>query len=237
MFPLYYTGIGKRPLNEDFYFFFQLDDVCVVGVADGVGGNEGGEIASRKAVETFIKSFKQYYNSETISETILKCFYETHDLIIKLTKDDEKVSNMATTLTVACISDSTVNISHVGDSRAYLVRKNGIKQLTDDDTEVNELLTKGLITKTEAINYPRKNILTNAIGIKKDFKVKVTNFELKNSDRLLLSTDGFYSAITKEEIRDFSKKNSEFSNFFFDIVNVAINDKPSDNFTVIAIEI
>ena len=60
---------------------------------------------------------------------------------------------------------------------------------------------------------------------------------MKYSDRLLLSTDGFYSAITKEEIRDFSKKNSEFSNFFFDIVNVAINDKPSDNFTVIAIEI
>lgn len=237
MFPLYYTGIGKRPLNEDFYFFFELDDVSIIGVADGVGGNEGGEIASKKAIETFIKSFRYNYTGDMISDVILECFNETHEEIIKLTKNNDKVSNMATTLTVACISNSKVNIGHVGDSRAYLVRKNGIKQLTDDDTEVNELLTKGLITKTEAMNYPRKNILTNAVGIKKDFEVELTSFDLQANDRLLLSTDGFYSAITKEEIRNFSKKNSEFSNFFFDIVNVVISNKPSDNFTVIALEV
>lgn len=236
MFPLYYSGLGKRKNNEDYFLSFYADNILVLGVADGVGGNDGGEIASRTALESFKRNFLNYYKKMDVKSNISKCIEKAHEDVLSYYENDIE-SDMATTLTIGVIDENEILIGHVGDSRAYIIRDNGIKQLTEDDTEVNKLVATGLLSKQEAINYPRKNILTNAIGIKDNFEFHIVEFGLKNKDRFLFMTDGFYSCFTKEELRDLSKKNIEFSNFFNEIVNISQAYQPNDNFTVVGVEI
>lgn len=238
MFPLYYTGQGKRKSNEDYFLSFQIDNLNVIGVADGVGGNKDGEIASQTALEIFKKKFTEQYKKIDIKNNIEHSIKQAHEAVLDLHEvSNESNGNMATTLTVGIIHNEEILIGHVGDSRVYLIRENGIKQLTEDDTELNDLINKGLITKAQAINYPRKNILTNAIGIKDNFNFQLVEFKLKKKDRIIFLTDGFYGSLTKEEFRDISRNNFEFSNFFYEIVNKCQNYYPSDNFTAVAIEI
>lgn len=237
MFPLYYTGIGPRSSNQDYYLSLSYDSGLLLAVADGVGGNKGGEIASKLAISTFSKSFLNLIIKHTIKESLELSMQAAHDAIIKVGSEDANLRGMATTLTVAFIKNKRMYIVHAGDSRLYVIRGIGLKQLTIDDTEVNKLLTEGVISKQEAIIYPRKNILTNALGISEKFTFQSKIFSVKSNDRVLLLSDGFYQTLTKKNFRDIALENLEFSNYFVELVNHCNQYNPKDNFTIVGVQI
>ncbi|HMI02483.1 MAG TPA: protein phosphatase 2C domain-containing protein, partial [Pedobacter sp.] len=205
-----YTNAGPRKTNEDYLGYEIFGETGFFCIADGVGGNNCGEYASKFCVEKFIKKIKeqqhealnlklmmQKVNSELIAEASLK----------------PDCKNMATTFIGVLFDKKLANIVHTGDSRLYVLRKNGLKQLTEDHTEAKRLVKEGLLTFEASLTYPRKHILDSALGMEGDILVTHIQFEYEKMDRFLLATDGCYDVFTKKEIRDISITNNVFENF------------------------
>lgn len=230
MITLNYSDKGPRDQNQDFVAFEKFEDTTVIVVADGVGGNRGGSTASRLACESFVQLIKSGASpAEAISAT--------HSIIRESAATDPGLTGMATTLTGALFNGRRMYGVHVGDSRIYQLRKNGIKQITEDHSEVSRLLKQGKITKEFAETYPRKNILYSAIGVSSEFIYHDFDIELQSKDRIMIITDGIYSVLNKKQIRDISLKNSDISDFFKEIIEATVISKPKDNFTISATEI
>jgi protein phosphatase len=238
MNPLYFSAKGPRSANEDSYLVQYIEHGgLLLIVADGLGGHKGGKYASKYATKAFYQKFS---NLDDISISNLeKITHEIHEELKVLGQEDPELYGMATTLTATYI-DSEFNLIgiHTGDSRAYLLRNQGIVQLTVDHTEAQKLFDEGLLTKEELYNYPRKNIIFSALGSRSS-ELVTDSFEitLEDQDRLLLSSDGFYSAITKKMIRDFSLEYGEFSEFFFEALFFVRNAEPTDNYSIVGVEI
>lgn len=238
MNPLFFSAKGPRSANEDSYLVQHIEQGgLLLVVADGLGGHKGGKYASEYATKSFYQKFNLLDDISVVN--LEKITHEIHDELKSLGQADPDLHGMATTLTASYI-DSDYNLIgiHVGDTRAYLLRNQGIVQLTVDHTEAQKLFDEGLLTKEELYNYPRKNIIFSALGAKSN--ELITNcFEvtLEDKDRLLLSSDGFYSAITKKMIRDFSLEYCDFSEFFFETLSSVKSAEPTDNYSVVGVEI
>ena len=151
-----------RKNNEDACFVIPSHDVYIV--ADGVGGNKSGEVASRTAVgeiADFVNSgeLSQYESPEDIFEFFYEAIEAANDSIYRMGMANEENRGMATTVVVAYIRDDSAYISNIGDSRAYLFRDGTLKQITSDHTYVNELIDRGVITEEEAEYHKQKNVL------------------------------------------------------------------------------
>ncbi|WP_159124379.1 PP2C family protein-serine/threonine phosphatase [Acinetobacter variabilis] len=237
MNPLYFTAKGPRSSNEDSYLIQHFERGMLLIVADGLGGHKGGKYASNYATTNVLKKLRAMNDIGILPlEDILK---EVHEELINLGLENNELYGMGTTLTCAYIdSENKLLGVHTGDSRAYLLRGNGLIQLTTDHTEAQKLFDEGLINKEELLNYPRKNILVSALGAKSNnLLIDSFEYQLAPKDRLLLSSDGFYASITKREIRDISVKFDEFSEFFFDVLSHVKKAEPTDNYSVVAIEV
>lgn len=237
MNPLYYTSKGPRNSNEDSYLIQPFERGILLIVADGLGGHKGGEYASHYAVTNVLKKLRAVNDiGILILEKILK---EIHEELISLGLENNELYGMGTTFTCAYIDHKNKLLGvHTGDSRAYFLRENGLIQLTTDHTEAQKLFDEGLINKNELLNYPRKNILVSALGAKSNpLLIHTFEYQLQAKDRLLISSDGFYASITKKGIRDISIKFDEFSEFFFDVLSHVKQAEPTDNYTVIGIEV
>ena len=125
---------------------------------------------------------------------------------------------------------------HCGDSRAYLLRDRGLKQLSFDHTELARMVAAGVISKHEAISYPRKNVLTSALGAHKALEIQTFSSDTKPNDRLLLLTDGLYSEMSKQELQKTSTKEPHFERFCHAIIHNIKQKNITDNFTMIAIQ-
>ncbi len=224
-----YSDRGPRSENQDFYCLVNSSEGFLAAVADGVGGNNGGEAASHFAIDTL----KEEIGS---GATLEQCFEAAHLGLIAKANNLPHLSGMATTLTaIKCIS-SSLSGAHCGDSRAYILRRRGLKQLTNDHTEVARLIAEGRLTKEEAVNYPRKNIITSALGTHKDLVIQSFQFDVLPGDRLLLLTDGVYSMITKREIQSLSAREVHLKNCCEKLIEIVKSKEPTDNFTLLAIE-
>lgn len=220
---------GPRFENQDAFCFFSSPNWFLGAVADGVGGNRGGAVAARIAIEML-------RNNLAIDESIEETFSRIHLRIIEEADKSPQLKGMATTLTAVIFEKSELRGAHCGDSRAYLLRGKGLKQLTFDHTEVAKMVAEGLMTKAEAVNYPRKNVLASALGTHKELTIQSFSADIKPGDRLLLLTDGVYSEINKREIQRSSMEDSNFENFCRELIRTVQNRSVSDNFTMLAIE-
>lgn len=227
-----HTSEGPRDTNQDHLGVAKLRSGAVlICVADGVGGNNGGEVASKFAVKNFIKLVVE----EEVS--LNNAINETHSLLINLADKDLNLKGMATTFTAALITGTHLEGVHVGDSRAYLLRNNGLKQLSEDHSEVAKYLREGKLTKEQAIDYPRKNIIYSALGSQKDLVIDRFEFDLKANDRIILTTDGFYNSVHKKLFRDLSKKHINIKEFGNSLVSHVHKVGASDNYSIIIIEV
>ncbi|HRJ31292.1 MAG TPA: protein phosphatase 2C domain-containing protein [Cyclobacteriaceae bacterium] len=225
-----YSDKGPRHENQDSVEVKVFDNMLVACIADGVSGKECGKKASSLTIRFFLDHFSK-------GADMTELVKESHAFIKRLQDEHKECSGMATTFTACYVENRILKGVHVGDSRICILRGNGIKQLTQDHTEVNRLLQSGKITFEDSHNYPRRNILESAVGIHKELLVQSFEFELRAGDRVLLTTDGVHNVISKKELRDLSVMSPDSDQFSKAIIKTLSYKKLSDNVSFIVLGI
>ena len=235
------SDIGKaREMNQDSFFVSNEDDeVKLFILADGMGGYKGGEIASSIAVhsaQNFIfNNFKDIPKERDDILKLIKDGIEYANLrVYEESLKSEELKEMGTTIDVCIIYGHKVYIGHVGDSRVYRIRKNIIRKLTTDDTYVQKLVKDGTITKEEAINHPKKNMLLKAVGCNSLVNPTVMCKGFLKDDILLMCSDGLTNMLSNEKIYKILLENSEKPEVA--LINAANREGGTDNITAIIID-
>lgn len=230
----------KRNNNED--CLFVMPECKTYIVADGVGGHNSGEIASRTAVSSiaeYIKAnpFEMIQDEERLKRYFLNCLRLVNQKIYDLSYNEPEHKGMATTLVMICIKDGKAYLVNVGDSRAYIVRNGSMSQITEDHTYVNELLKNGTITKEEAAVHPQKNMIMRALGGEKDIFPDFYQIEIQSKDTFILCTDGLYSEVSDDEICQLAHAATTMSSLSSKLVKIANENGGNDNITVVCLKI
>lgn len=211
------TDVGRaREINQDAYYVSDIkDDIKLFVLADGMGGYKGGEIASSLAVESvknyICVNFAKIENKEkdVILNLIEGAIEYANNVVYEKSKEDIELRDMGTTLEVCLIHGNKVFIGHVGDSRVYRIRKNIIRKLTTDHSYVEKLVKEGSISKEEAYNHPKKNMLLKAIGCDSLVEPDVFYKAFLKDDILLICSDGLTNMLKEREIYDVLLKNPD----------------------------
>ena len=236
------SDIGKvRDMNQDSYYVSDLekDELKLYILADGMGGYKGGEIASSLAIAN-VRNFiiNNFKNTKKDRESILKLLQNSIEyaniIVYEKSLEDEELHDMGTTLDVCLIYNNKVFIGHVGDSRVYRIRKNIIRKLTTDHSYVEKLVKEGTITKEEAYNHPKKNMLMKALGCNSLVEPDVICKGFLKDDILLMCSDGLTNMLRDNEIYNLLLTNPE--NPVDALINNANNLGGYDNITAIIID-
>lgn len=201
------TDIGKaRELNEDSYYIPEKDnDLKLFIVADGMGGYNGGEIASKLA----IKSAKNYIETnfigtpkdrDSMQELVKSSMQYANMVVYEKSKESEELKGMGTTLDICLNYENKLYIGHIGDSRVYRIRKHIMRRLTNDHSYVESLVKDGKITKEEAKIHPKKNMLMKALGCTEYIEPDVFVRGFFKDDILLMSSDGLTNMVDEQNI-------------------------------------
>ena len=201
------TDTGRvRPHNEDYVDFFAPPDPqqqarkgTIYLVADGMGGHQAGEVASRGAVETAIQS---YYadTSRDVGKSLVRAVQAANQQIHAQAQTDPSKSGMGTTLVAAVTLGRKVYVANVGDSRAYLINKSSMTQITEDHSWVEEQVRAGLLTPEQAKRHPQRNLVTRALGSKPSVDVDLFEGKVSTGDMILLCSDGLTGRVEDYEI-------------------------------------
>lgn len=232
------TDIGKRrKLNQDYVFVSEgmignLPNLFIV--ADGMGGHNAGDYASKYTVEMIEKQIRTTGQMDT--ETILSDAIKRANSDIRgIASNDESLSGMGTTVVVATVSDDVLQVANVGDSRLYIIRQNEIRQITRDHSLVEEMVRMGGIDRLAARSHPDKNIITRAVGALDSIEVDFFREELKRGDMILLCSDGLTNMLEDEEIREIIGRETLLSEKGKQLVDAANENGGKDNISVILI--
>jgi PPM family protein phosphatase len=221
----------KRRRNEDSYVVAPP----LFAVADGMGGAQAGEVASRLAAAAL-----QETDSSSLSgpEQVVSLIREANRRVYERAANDPATSGMGTTMTVALVEGQTVTIGHVGDSRAYLVRDGRLEQLTEDHSLVNELLKSGKLSREEADVHPQRSVITRAVGTDPDVDVDAFTVSAAEGDIFLLCSDGLTDMVSDEDILEVLERHrSDLDRAAKALVSAANRGGGEDNITVIAFAI
>jgi PPM family protein phosphatase len=204
------TDVGcNRENNEDNYGYWEPEDeasFAVLGrlamVADGMGGYEGGQIASRMAVETLSEAYAASAEPDS-QKRLLNALAEAHQRIQRKAREDSRLSGMGTTCTAFALVNARLHFVHVGDSRLYLLREGKLRSITRDHTLIARLIEKGVIRPEEAENHPQKHVLTSALGVADDIEIDFPPepLPIQAGDVLLICTDGLWGQMNLKEIQ------------------------------------
>jgi protein phosphatase len=192
------TDVGKvRANNQDAPIV--SEKLRLYGVADGMGGHKGGEVASTSARDDLLRELE----GKTPSVAALSgAIEEVNRQIYHQQEHDDALTGMGTTLSVLWMSDNFVYIGHVGDSRVYLLRDGEFRQMTLDHSLVEQLVREGVLTEEEAQNHPMRNIITRAIGTDESVEVDVVVEERRKGDLWLACSDGLHGLVDDRQMRD-----------------------------------
>jgi PPM family protein phosphatase len=232
-----------RKRNEDALGI--AGDLSLFIIADGIGGRPAGEVASRMAVETIDRYIRKPLsgpdpvpgdndpNRSAMANRLVSAVHAANQAILLEAKNNPSRNGMGTTVAAAWCVNNRAYIAHVGDSRVYLLRDT-LRQVTEDHTLVAELLRQGVVTREEAEQSPRKNIITRALGLAAEIEVDLTEIELRVGDRLLLCTDGLTAMVPDAVIRAvLSAYPAQVAGK--NLVNLACQSGGHDNITVILV--
>jgi protein phosphatase len=217
----------KRRRNEDSYV---LEPPLFV-VADGMGGAQAGEVASRLAAS----AFREYHDADDLApeERVTAIVQEANRRIYDRATGDRTVSGMGTTLTAALVSDGTITIGHVGDSRAYRLRNGALEQLTDDHSLVADLVRGGRLSPEEADLHPQRSVITRALGTDPEVDVDTITVDAEAGDLFLLCSDGLTSMIGDDEIERILRDAGSLDDAAAQLVRAANSSGGEDNITVV----
>lgn len=233
-----------RTNNEDTGMFYKVADENIIRekgylliVADGMGGHQAGEVASRMAGDIISREYFNQNSKGSVENNLAKVFALANKTIFEKARSQKAFDGMGTTCTALVVTDETVYYAHVGDSRAYMQKGDSITQITEDHTYVQELVNKGDITAEEAAVHPKRNILTNAMGTKPVLRIDTGKCPLRfeSNDKLLICSDGLYDYLTNNELKEILKKEG-LKNAATILISQAKARGGHDNITVVLAE-
>ena len=213
--------------------------VHLLAVADGMGGHAKGEAASKIAlsriwVESFSKiAVQELFNDESLSSILEKGIEKANEAILEYTSKNPEASGMGTTSVCAIVTGNDVTLANVGDSRAYVISNNEIRQETTDDSLVQELVDNGEITKDQARDHPDKNVITKAVGISSSLEAAIKTVQLKNDESLLLCCDGVNAHLSDDDIKKIVQETPDPQHACKKIVDMANDKGGTDNISLI----
>jgi PPM family protein phosphatase len=206
------TDLGNiRTNNEDNACFIRFAEENIIRekgylliVADGMGGHQAGELASKMAVDIIGQEYFKRSNKGNIEKLLYKAFSYANKQIYEASLTNPAARGMGTTCTAIVILGDHLFFAHAGDSRAYLYKNNSITRLTEDHTYVRDLVKNGDLTEAEAETHPERNILSNAMGTKPDMRIDTGKypFSFEQTDRILVCSDGLYDYLNDNEIAE-----------------------------------
>lgn len=228
----------RRPKNED--AVKALEDTNFFMLADGVGGNKAGEIASSAAIDALEDYVRNNPVDKIEGKDEMFRYFENavnfvNEFILQLSESKPEYAGMATTLVFAYIDDKILYVANVGDSRVYFIHGDEIHQITDDHTYVNDLVRMGAITKDEAEHHNKKNVITRAIGANAYNNPDCYNIFIEPEDKVLICSDGLYDEISDGDIMAIMNEMDDMQDCAESLVNMANDNGGSDNISVICI--
>jgi len=223
-----------RSQNQDAYALRKLSDGRTLAVVcDGMGGARAGNIASAMTVETFSDAV------DTIAaeppQRLGQAAVRANELVFHRAVVDTDCTGMGTTLVAALMEEGMAHLINVGDSRAYHVSEKGIRQITRDHSVVEDLVKSGRLTREEARNHPRKNLITRALGCEPQLRADLFSEELREGDHLLLCSDGLSNLVTEQEILYEVIHGGSADTCCRRLLDIALHRGAPDNVTVVLV--
>lgn len=206
-------------------------------VCDGMGGANGGNVASAIAVERIEELLRKNYREKmgpgNIKSMIINAIHRANTAIYERASRNIELQGMGTTTVVMLAVDKKLHVAHVGDSRAYLKNKNGIRQLTMDHSYVQDLVNFGQITKEEARTHPRRNIITRVLGVHDDVNVDYTVLDFDKDDIALACTDGLTNYTDEDLLEEYiDRYGRDGDALVHELIRFAVDNGGSDNITI-----
>ena len=214
-------------------------DGSLLLVADGMGGVQAGEVASRMAVDRVARYFfdqltqQPAMSQENFVKVLQASIQEANRIVFEEGRNNNQLKGMGTTLTAAAIHGQFIFFAQLGDSRAYLARNGSITQMTRDQNLVAQLVASGSLTPEEAKAHPQRNVILQALGIQPQVDVIISSTQLKRGDQLVMCTDGLSGKVDVEEIKELLERWLEPKATCQHLVELARERGGDDNITVI----
>jgi PPM family protein phosphatase len=227
------SDTGRRRVNNEDSYVLELP---LFAIADGVGGAQAGEVASRLAAAALAERLPNAHGEDTLVTLI----GEANRRIYERALDDPEVAGMGTTITALLVDEAagTIAIGHVGDSRAYLFRGGELSQLTDDHSLVGELVRSGRLSPENAEQHPHRSVITRAVGTEASVEVDVETIQPQPGDLYVICSDGLTDMVPDPPIaRVIAESNAEPEAVARELVAAANRAGGIDNITVVAFEI
>ena len=232
------TDIGmRREMNQDYFYSSEepvgsLPNLFVV--ADGMGGHNAGEFASRYAVETMVNTAKNTEKTDTIG-ILTECVSNANASLWAYAGAHDEMRGMGTTLVAAVLDGRRLVTVNVGDSRLYVIG-DGIRQITEDHSLVQEMVRMGEMDRESARTHPDRNIITTAVGADRKVQTDVFETVLEPGDRILLCSDGLTNMVEDQRILQVMNGEGDLTSKTESLVELANRNGGKDNITVITIE-
>jgi PPM family protein phosphatase len=226
------TDAGRvRRRNEDSFVL----DPPLFAVADGMGGAQAGEVASRLAAA----AFREYHDADRLepAERVEAIIQEANRRIYERARTDSEASGMGTTVTAAILTNGRVSIGHVGDSRAYRIRNGELERLTEDHSLVADLMRSGRLTPEEADAHPQRSVITRALGTDAEVDVDTVTVDVEPGDLFLLCSDGLTTMVPEEDILRIAQEADDLNEAARTLVRAANSGGGEDNITVVLFKV
>lgn len=233
------TDIGKRrSANQDFVYASDqpvgnLSNLLIV--ADGMGGHNAGDLASRYTVESMVEYIEKAPEKRPIP-LISSAIHHANELVIEKSRSKKELEGMGTTVVAATEKDGYLYVANVGDSRLYLIDEE-IEQITRDHSLVEEMIRVGELQRKDARSHPDRNVITRAIGVRNPVRIDFFDVKLEDGDRILLCSDGLTNMVEDDEILHIVKRSSSLKEAAQKLVTEANKNGGKDNISVVLAEV
>ena len=210
--------------------FFQ--DAGLVGVADGMGGHRGGEVASAGLRDGLLREISDCHPDKGRLEEAIRA---VNSELWTQQENDASLSGMGTTLTVLWPAEKEMIIGQIGDSRAYLLRDGELTQITNDHSMVADMVRKGVLTEEQAACHPMRNYITRAVGTEESIETDLTIYDRKYADRWLICSDGLYGMVTKNRLQQMMQT-EDLEKAADEMLEAALQGGGKDNITLVLLQ-
>jgi serine/threonine protein phosphatase PrpC len=227
----YFSIAGPKGQNQDAILPpFREGECSWCAIADGVGSSGFGGLAAR----TSIAVVKEVADSTLPMAELFTCIRKR---LSEIAREQENEKSISTTLSVLRICGDQAFVGHLGDTRISHYRGSGVMVRSKDQTEVQKLLDEGVLSKNQALRYPRRNVLLSAMSSNREYDLYEQQFSVQKGDRILLTTDGFHSKLMRRQLADISSSRSDFEDFWSAVQDELSSTKFDDDASCLALEI